>query len=174
MSLELVIRYLGFGERCSNCGRTRETTRYTIRQGDVHLQELRLCDACQDEGFVIRFSPAKAASTVTKSDRKRRIKISRKLEREVAEDIGGKTQPGSGNQDAKADVRKVDEWRIEHKYTDSVLGYRVQTEDLNTVIKHANMAGEWPALVLNFRRLKRKFAIVPYELFLEIVEKLRG
>lgn len=173
MTLELVIRYLGFGERCSSCGRTRETTRYTIRQGDVQLQEFKLCDGCQDKGFVIRFTPKKA-STVTSGERRRRIKISRKLEQEVAEDIGGKTQPGSGNQDAKADIRKIDEWRIEHKYTDSVKGYRVQVDDLNTVIKHANMAGEWPSLVLNFRRLGRKFAILPYELFLEIVEKLRG
>lgn len=173
MSLELVIRYLGMGERCSNCGRTRETTRYTIRQGNVQLQEFRLCDACQDDGFVVRFTPKRQSPSSTK-ERKRRIRVSRKLEKGVAEDIGGKTQPGSGNQDAKADVRKVDEWRIEHKYTDSVKGYRVLVDDLSTVIRHANLAGEWPALVLNFRRLGRKFAVVPYELFLEIVEKLRG
>jgi len=74
----------------------------------------------------------------------------------------------------KADIRKVDEWRIEHKYTDSKMGYRLHVSSLSDVIKYANQAGEWPALIVNFRKLKRQFAIVPYELFLEIVEKLRG
>lgn len=170
---ELVIRYLGFGESCSNCQRVRETTRYTLRQGETLLQEFRLCDKCQDEGFVIKFTPRKQ-SVVTSRDRRRRIKISRKLEKGVAEDIGGKVQPGSGNQDAKSDIRKVDEWRIEHKYTESTKGWRLTVDALNAVIKHANLAGEWPAIVLNFRRLNRKFAIVPYELFLELVERLRG
>jgi hypothetical protein len=170
---ELAIHYLGFGESCSNCGRVRETTRYSLRQGEIQLQEFRLCDKCQDEGFAIKFSPRKQ-STTSKKARQRRIKISRELERGVAEDIGGKVQPGSGNQDAKSDIRKVDEWRIEHKYTDSVKGWRLTVEALNTVIRHANMAAEWPALIINFRRLKRKFAVVPYELFLEMVEKLRG
>jgi hypothetical protein len=173
MPFELIIRYLGHGDRCSNCGRSRETTRYTIRQGDDLLQQFKLCDACQDKGFAVQFNP-RTPSAERSKDRRRRIKISRKLEKGVAEDLGGHTTPGSGNQDTKSDIRKVDEWRIEHKYTDSVKGYRVQVEDLSTVIKHANMAGEWPALLLNFRKLGRQFAIVPYEWFLEIVEKLRG
>jgi len=173
MPFDLVIRYLGFGERCSNCGRVRETTRYTIRQGSTQLQQFKLCDACQDAGFVVNFNP-KRASADRANDKKKRIKISRKLEKGVAEDLGGHTTPGSGNRDTKADIRKVDEWRIEHKYTESTRGYRLQVDDLSAVIKHANMAGEWPALILNFRKLERQFAIVPYELFLEIVEKLRG
>jgi hypothetical protein len=173
MTFELVVRYLGFGERCSNCGKVRETTRYTIRQKEVLLQQFRLCDACQDRGFAISFNP-KPNHVERSNDRKRRIKISRKLERGVAEDLGGRTTPGSGNRDVKADIRKVDEWRIEHKYTESLKGYRILVDDLSAIIKHANLAGEWPAMVLNFRKLKRQFAIIPYELFLEIVEKLRG
>lgn len=173
MKLELVIRYLGFGKRCSSCGRARETTQYKIRQGETALQDFLLCDACQDKGYVVSFEP-KRSSPITHSQRKRQIKISQKLEKEVAQDIGGKVQPGSGNQDAKDDIRKVDEWRIEHKYTDSTKGYRLLIDTLAAVIRHANLAGEWPALVINFRKLKRKFAVVPYELFLEIVETLRG
>ena len=173
MAFELVIRYLGHGDRCSNCGRTRETTRYTIRQDQVVLQQFRLCDACQDKGFAIKFNPKRETSD-TKQARKRRIKISRKLEKGVAEDINGRTTPGSGNRDTKADIRKVDEWRIEHKFTESMKGYRILIEDLAKIVKFANLAGEWPAMVLNFRRLKRQFAVVPYELFLEMVEKLRG
>lgn len=173
MRLDLVIRYLGYGLRCSSCGRTREATRYTIRQGEEDLQTFLLCDACQDKGFVVSFEPKQSVSQ-TKRERKRRIKISRNLERELAQDIGGKTQPGSGNRDAKDDVRRVDEWRIEHKYTDSKSGYRLLVEDLAAVVRHANLASEWPALVINFRLLGRKFALIPYELFIEIAEKLRG
>lgn len=173
MKLQLVIRYVGVGKRCSGCGRVREATRYTLRQGENKLQEYLLCDACQDKGYVIEFTAKPASSAAAKKERKKRIKISRKLEAGVAYDIGGRTQPGSGNQDAKADIRKVDEWRLEHKYTDSVKGRRIEVEELNAVIRHANMAGEWPGLVVNFRRLKRSFVVIPYELFLEIVEKLR-
>jgi DnaJ-class molecular chaperone len=174
MNLELVIRYLGYGERCSACSRTRETTRYTLRQGDDLLQQFLLCDACQDQGYVIKFSPkARGTGRYNKKQKRRRIQISRKLEKGLAEDLGGKVQPGSGNQDAKSDVRIIDEWRLEHKYTDSVKGFRVTTEMLSAVIKHANLAGEWPGLVVNFRRLGRSFVTIPYELFQEIVEKLR-
>jgi len=172
MKVDLVIRYLGFGKRCSGCGRVRETTRYVLKNGEDLLKEFLLCDACQDRGFIVSFdvkSPTEAASA-----KRRRVKISRKLEREVAHDIGGKVQPGSGNQDAKADIRKVDEWRIEHKYTDSKAGFRLEVQSLAAVISHANLAGEWPAMVINFRKLARKFAVIPYELFLEIVENLSG
>jgi len=66
MAFELVIRYLGFGERCSNCGRVRETTRYTIRQKEAQLQQFKLCDGCQDKGFVIRFDPKSEHATKAK------------------------------------------------------------------------------------------------------------
>lgn len=173
-SLELGIRYVGFGLVCSNCGRVRETTRYVLRNEATEelLQEFRLCDACQDKGFVIRFKPF--INQAEDFIRARRVKISQKLERGLAKDVGGKVQPGSGNKDAKSDVRIVGAWRLEHKFTDSVKSYTLLVRDLSAVIRHANLAGEWPALVLTFRALARKFAILPYELFLEFVEKLRG
>ena len=173
MNLDLVIRYLGFGDRCSNCGRVKETTRYTLREGETLLQQFRLCDDCQDKGYVVKFN-VRNRYAMTKKVRKRRMKLSQRLEQGLAEDLGGTRTPGSGNQDTKADVRVVDEWRLEHKFTESMKGYRVLVEDLNTLIHNANLAGEWPALVLNFIRVKRAFAILPYEVFLELVEKIRG
>lgn len=173
MKLELAIRYVGMGERCSHCGRVKDTTRYTLRQGDELLQQFLLCDDCGDSGYVIQFEPKVKADTAGRKQRKKRIRISRKLEQGLAADVGGKVQPGSGNQDAKGDVRVFGEWRLEHKYTDSVQGYRVKVDDLSTVIHHANVAGEWPGLVVCFRRLNRMFTVLPYELFQEIVEKLR-
>lgn len=173
MNVELVVRYLGYGERCSGCGRTKETTRFTIRKGEQLLSQYLLCDACQDKGYVVKFTiPDERPDG--KQARKRRVKLSRKLETGVAQDIGGHTTAGSGNQDEKADIRKIDEWRIEHKYTKSVMGYRLETKQLDTVIRHANMTGEYPAMVIDFRRLARRFVVLPYETFLEIVEKLRG
>lgn len=171
MRLELVIRYIGYGATCHSCGRSRESTRYTLRQGEKLLQQFLLCDRCQDRGFVLKFDtpPARDFDPV----RRRRIKISRQLERDVASDLGGKVQPGSGNKDDKSDIRVVGEWRIEHKYTDSVKSYLLHVADLAAVIRHANMSGEWPALVINFRKIGRKFITVPYEVFLEIVERLR-
>lgn len=174
LSLELGIRYVGFGLVCSNCGTVRETTRYVIRNAATEelLQEFLLCDACQDKGFVIRFKPILA--NVGDYMRARRVRISQRLERGLAEDVGGKVQPGSGNKDAKGDVRIVGTWRLEHKYTDSLKSYTLLLRDLSAVIRHANLAGEWPAMVLTFRAVSRKFAVLPYELFLEFVERLRG
>lgn len=173
MIVELVVRYLGYGERCSGCGRSKETTRFTIRKGETLLSQYLLCDACQDKGHVVKFTiPDETPDG--KRVRRKRVKLSRKLETGVAQDIGGYTTAGSGNQDDKADIRKIDEWRIEHKYTTSVKGFRVETNMLDSVIRHANMTGEYPGLVIDFRRLGRRFVMVPYETFLEIVEKLRG
>jgi hypothetical protein len=172
MNLKLVIRYLGFGKRCSGCGRVRETTSYEIRQGEKRLQGFLLCDACQDRGHIVRFQ-LKEPSTVTPTDRRKRIKISRKLEQGVAKDIGGRTTPGSGNKNVKAEVRKIDEWRLEHKYTDNPKGYTLKVEELGALVRHANLAGEWPGLVVDFRKVNRKFVTIPYELFLAIVERLR-
>lgn len=173
MIVELVVRYLGYGERCSGCGRSKETTRFTIRKGELLLSQYLLCDACQDKGYVVKFTiPDEHADG--KLVRRKRVKLSRKLETGVARDIGGYTTAGSGNQDEKADIRKIDEWRIEHKYTNSVAGYRLETTQLDAVIRHANMVGERPGLVIDFRKLARKFVVLPYETFLEIVEKLRA
>jgi hypothetical protein len=172
MKMELAIRYTGFGNRCSNCGRSRETTRYELRQGDKILQEFLICDDCQDKGYVVQFEPDRDPIITTK-ERQRLVKISRRLELGLAHDVGGKTQPGSGNQDAKCDVRLMDEWRLEHKFTNSS-SYSLKVADLATVVRHANLASEWPGLVITYRQQNRRFVVIPYELFLEIVEKMRG
>ena len=174
MQVELVIRYMGYGKSCSHCGRVRETTRYVLRSSKTEkiLQEFLLCDACQDGGYVIKFNPQFAG--VKDAMRARRVQTSRKLEANLAVDMGGKVQPGSGNQDAKADVRVIGDWRLEHKFTESVKGYHLLVRDLSAVIKHANMVGEWPSMIIDFRTIGRKFAVLPYELFVEIVGRLRG
>lgn len=164
--LELVVRYVGFGLSCHSCGRVRETTRYEIRHKEDLLQEFRLCDECQDNGYVVKFTPKEAKERLL--ERRRRVKMSIRMEKDLAVDMGGERQPGSGNRDQKGDVRVVGEWRLEHKYTDNVVGYSLRISDLATVIRHANIAGEWPAMVINFRKHNRRFVVLPYEVFLEL------
>jgi len=151
-----------------------DTTRYTLRDATSEEleQQFLLCDVCAAHGYIVKFVVSRnEPGESTKNERRRRVRISRKLETELARDVGGKVQPGSGNKDEKADVRVRGKWRIEHKYTDSASGYRVNVRDLNAVIRHANMAGELPALIMNFRTLdKRKFAVVPYEVFTQLME----
>ena len=174
MKVELVIRYVGKGLRCNSCGLMKETTRYQLRdmKTEQPLEEFLLCDGCQDQGFAIGFNTA--FNSPTEYLRARRIRRSEVMESELAKDVSGKRQPGSGNQDEKADVRVMGEWRLEHKFTDKVKGYHLKVSDLSAIIRHANMANEWPAMVISFTRLKRKFTVIPYEVFLEMMEKLRG
>ncbi len=173
MNLELVVRHIGFGERCHSCGQVRETTRLTLKKGEELLQMFLICDSCMDTGKVISFE-VKQQSTMSKSTRKRQIKVSRKLEKKLAAEVGGRTQPGSGNvRGSGGDVRIFGDWRMEHKYTRSVLGYRLETQDLDAVIRHANMAVEKPVMIIHFTRLDREFAVLPKETFLELMEELR-
>jgi hypothetical protein len=171
--LELVIRYVGFGKICNSCGRVRKTTHYVLRQGDTLHQNLYLCDDCQDNGHVIRFRPIKEPVS-GKKDRRKRVKMSQTLEKKLAVDLDGITHPGSGNKDEKGDIRVFGEWRIEHKFTTSVRSFILKVEDLVTIIRHANKAGEWPALIIDFRRLTRRFVVLPFEVFEQLRERARG
>jgi hypothetical protein len=173
MSLELVIRYVGFGKVCNSCGLVRKTTRYILRQGEKQLQELYLCDACQDDGHVIRFRPFRSRSSDGKKERRKRVKASQKLEQKLAVDLDGITHPGSGNKDEKGDVRVFGEWRLEHKFTSSVRSFILKVDELAAIIRHANKAGEWPAMVIDFRRLTRRFVVLPFEVFEQLREKAR-
>ncbi|CAB4131723.1 hypothetical protein UFOVP276_101 [uncultured Caudovirales phage] len=174
VTLELGIRYIGFGLACNHCGQVRETTRYVLinAQTDDIIQDFRLCDQCQDNGHVIKFD-IKYANPLIAKRAARRIQLSRGMERGLAIDVGGKVQPGSGNQDDKDDVRVQGEWRFEHKYTDSVKSYKLEACDLDAVARHAKLSGEKPALVLNFRKLAKRYVTLPYDLFLELMEKLK-
>ena len=184
MSFSLFIKFQGEGFNCSNCGRMRSTTKYQLRDGEVVMATFKLCDECQDRGYEVRFTPKspgnerRLVNDHERRDRllrKRRVRLSRKMEAGVAEDIGGHTMPGSGNtKHAKADIRKMDQWRLEHKFTDSVAGYRMLVEDLAAVVTHANLFGEWPGLIINFRKLKRSFVVIPYELFLWVKDILNA
>lgn len=100
--------------------------------------------------------------------RKKALKANRKTslaqERDIAEEFGGRTQPGSGNQaGAKGDVRLRGELRIEAKFT-LYASYRLQLDDLYKVAGEATF-GELPVLLIDFlepgiRKLRDRFAVI--------------
>lgn len=93
-------------------------------------------------------------------------KAARRAEVEVASDIGGRRQPGSGNQPgAKGDVRLRGAHRIEQKVTTSK-SYRVTLKDLNKIRAEAQ-GKEKPAFIIKFLnpqlRQEDRWVLVPYE-----------
>jgi hypothetical protein len=102
-------------------------------------------------------------------------KLSKKQERRIAEDVGGRTQPGSGcSPRAKGDVRKLGELRIEAKYT-KARSYSLHLDDLRKILSECG-EGEIATLVVDFLdpqsgRTTDSWAVVPYE---DWIEKVRN
>lgn len=103
----------------------------------------------------------------------RRMKnTSRKREVQIAEEIGGRRQPGSGSTPfAKGDVRKKGEFRIEHKDCYGV-EFKVHRRELLDKIRAECSRGEHPVVVVTFREKSthenlEAWAIMPYETWLE-------
>lgn len=117
-------------------------------------------------------SPGPAPRRKTLRKNKRR---SQQQERDIAEDLGGRTQPGSGNQPgAKGDVRLKGQWRIEAKFT-FAKSYSLTLDDL---YKIAGECGdlEKPAFVIDFlepgtSKLKDRFAVLHFH---DLKELLNG
>lgn len=98
----------------------------------------------------------------------RRVKnSSRKRELQVAKDIGGRRQPGSGSTPfAKGDVRKKGDLRVELKdcYSNT-FGLTIPVLDK---IRSECSPGEQPALVVTFREKhthqeRESWVVIPYE-----------
>lgn len=99
----------------------------------------------------------------SKKDRR----LSRKQEHRIAEDIGGRRQPGSGSQDhAKGDVRKKGAFRIEAKYT-RAKQFTLKREELDKISGECGH-GEKPAFQVDFLnnvtgRVEDSWVVIPYE-----------
>lgn len=166
---------LPHGKTCNSCKRVRKTFSFSlIRDGDP-IREIRLCEKCLLEEIVEADVHVDAGPDPEKSrNSKRRIKQSQKLERELAKKMGGRRQPGSGNtrlSGYKGDIRKLGSWRVEHKFTDSLANYSLKLVDLARITSIAMEANEMPALVLEFRKIGERFAILPLSLFLEMINE---
>jgi hypothetical protein len=100
-------------------------------------------------------------------------RLSDRQERRIAEDIGGRTQPGSGNQPgAKGDVRRLGKDRIEAKLT-FAQQYTIKLQELRKILSEAT-PGEAAALQVDFvdkdtKRVTDSWVLVPYEDWLKKV-----
>ena len=97
---------------------------------------------------------------------------SQRQEKAMAQDVGGRTQPGSGSQDfAKGDVRKVGEFRGECKTTVAA-STTLHLKDLLKIQNEALMGGleDW-ALQLEFigqGGRSRKYAVIDWETYVQL------
>lgn len=165
----------GYGTHCDRCKQVTSTTciNFMRREGEGGriLRQSHLCAACIEDGVEIDLNLELAPDPEKSRLSKERIKTSRRLEKVLADDLGGRPQPGSGGtrlRGYKGDVRVMGEWRLEHKYTDSLHYYRIQLLDLAKITGLAMEADEKPALIVEFAKAREAFAVLPYALFKEL------
>jgi len=98
---------------------------------------------------------------------KKAKKTSQKQEVDIAAELGGTTQPGSGNQrGAKGDVRKKGELRVEAKFT-TARSFSLKLDELYKISGECGL-GERPVFVIDFlepgtRKPKDRFAVIHFE-----------
>jgi hypothetical protein len=138
------------------------------------VQKARYCDICIEKGMELQVEAEIDDFEQRKKEKKKRIKTSRKLEQQRATEIGGHAQPGSGGtrlRGFKGDIRKHGSWRVEHKFTDALECWTLKMSDLAKIVGIAVEANENPALIIDFRVAREAFAILPYALFLEMIDE---
>lgn len=95
-----------------------------------------------------------------------RIRASRKQERRVAEDMGGRTTPGSGSKwFVKNDVLAPG-WSVECKTTTGT-SYSLKLKDLKTAEKNALLDNRQMAFVIAMDG--HHYAVLPYSTFLALL-----
>jgi hypothetical protein len=99
---------------------------------------------------------------------------SQKQELELAEELGGRRQPGSGNQNtAKGDVRTKGLVRVEAKLTTDD-SYRLQLADFWKIDSEKGPR-EFPAMVIDFlergtRKLRDRLAVIHFNDLKELLD----
>jgi hypothetical protein len=178
MSLEIIQG--GYGRHCDACKRVTDTVLVkVIYRGEVFRQST-LCSNCIESGVEVDLNLELNTDPNKRVAAQKRVKQSRMLEQTVADDLGGRAQPGSGGTKLagyKGDVRKIGHWRVEHKYTDSLQQYTIKLRDFAKIIGEALSGNENPAMIIDFRKARQALAVLPYTLFLELADaatKYRG
>lgn len=173
----LQVQEQGYGQCCDSCKRVTDTTviNFVHRVGseDNVIRRSQLCGFCIENGVEVDLNLEMEADPEKAKQARERIKTSRRLEHALADDLGGRAQPGSGNTRLpgyKGDVRVMGRWRIEHKYTDSLRSYKLQLLDLAKIVGIALEANEQPALIVEFARARESFAVLPYSVFKELAD----
>lgn len=143
----------------------------TVLVGNNFSQSAWLCEECYaklEEGA--SFDVEQVDTTTHGPPDRRTKRTSRRRELEVAGRVGGRRQPGSGNQPfAKGDVRKKGAFRIELKECFG-LEFKVNRRDLLDKIRSECSRGEHPAVVVTFRdktthQELESWAMLPFEIW---------
>jgi hypothetical protein len=106
---------------------------------------------------------------------KRQKRTSRRQEDDIAENLGGRRQPGSGAiEGVKGDVRIYGRYRAEAKYTRNK-SYRVTREELNKIRGECS-GHETPLFVIDFvdpdtGRNPDRWVLMPFHRFKELDDK---
>lgn len=139
------------GPLCSDCLYVHENTGYGGIQLEVELED----------------PPKKGPPS--KLDKK----LSKKQEQRIASDIGGRMQPGSGNQaHAKSDVRKKGEFRVEAKFTRNK-SFPLKKEILDKISGEC-VGKEKPVVQIDFvegqhGQSRESWVVIPYEHWEEMI-----
>ena len=107
-----------------------------------------------------------------KSNRKK----SRAQEEKIAAEMGGRVQPGSGNQPLfKSDVvNTMFNFRVEAKTTGKKT-YRIDKSTIEKIRREALLAGENWLLQIDFeQKPARRCAVLDYDVLLMILEEVHG
>ena len=105
---------------------------------------------------------------------KKAKKTSLKQEVDIANELGGRTQPGSGNQrGAKGDIRKKGELRVEAKFT-AAKSFSLKREELDKIAGECGL-GEKPIFVIDFlkpgtRDTQDRYAVVPFQDLKDLID----
>ena len=104
---------------------------------------------------------------------RRAKKTSRAQERDVAEELGGYTQPGSGNMPgAKGDVRVKGWLRVETKFTRAG-SFSLKLDELEKIASECHDL-EKPVFVIDYldpgtSKMRDRFAVIPFHNLLELL-----
>jgi hypothetical protein len=168
---------------CSKCEAIGPVLMFTII-ADGHAGDAdQLCPKClfeKGQTTSIMMQPLGPGPAPRRKALKKAKRTSLDQERDIAEEFGGRTQPGSGNQaGAKGDVRKKGDLRIEAKFTQAE-SYSLKLEELYKIAGEAAF-GELPVLIIDFlaagtRKLRDRFAVIHADHFKELhgASKNRG
>jgi len=154
---------------CSKCGEGPLPVIPFLFITEQHSGEATpLCKGCLFDpgGLAAEVEMEELAPGRRKHKFKKNKKRSLQQEVDIMDELGGRTQPGSGNQaGAKGDGRKKGELRVEAKFTEAN-SYSLVLDDLYKIAGEATF-GELPLFVIDFlepgkRSLKDRFAVLHF------------
>ena len=104
------------------------------------------------------------------------LRKSRKQESRTAQTLGGKTQPGSGNQWHSPGDVKTSHWLISNKYTDA-RQFSLRVKDFVEISDDSFHADRSPAMEILFRKSGMKLYVIDenmMQLFNSLLEGSNG